>query len=525
MHDLQLPITELPRAVPLPARPSVRRRWPSPIWLVPALAAVLGSWLAVRGLTGRGTTVTIRFATAESLEAGKTAIRYKSVDIGLVERIDLLPDRSGVAVTARISPQAEDLLGADARFWVVRPRVSGAGVTGIGTLIGGSYLGFAPGTEARASRDFVGLEHPPFVADRPGRRYLLRSEGLGSLDVGSPVYLRRFKVGQVTRLSLDQQARGVVEVFVEAPYHQHVTTNARFWHASGVDLSVTARGIKLDTQSLAAMLLGGIAFEAPAAAATDTTLGRDAPAAEGREYQLHPTREVALRNPSGLEELYRLTFQQAVRGLAVGAPVDLLGQPVGEVTAVDLQVDRRTTVARTVVTVSVDPRHLRWADGPDERHPAVAGSRAFLDRAVARGLRAQLRTDNPLTGQRYVALELVARAPRAAIDWRQQPAALPTVDGGEQDLVAQMQRTLAGTSRLMARIDGELVPQVGSFLGQANQTLASIQQGLSGAGVVQHEARGAMRDVSNAAQALRSLSEYLERHPESLIRGKRADRK
>jgi paraquat-inducible protein B len=525
MHDLQLPITELPRAVPLPARLSARRRWPSLIWLVPALAGLLGLFLAVRGLTGRGTTVTIRFATAESLEAGKTAIRYKSVDIGLVERIELLPDRSGVAVTARISPQADDLLRTDARFWVVRPRVSAAGISGMGTLIAGSYLGFEPGTEAGRRADFVGLEQPPFVADRPGRRYLLRGEGLGSLDVGSPVYLRRFKVGQVTRLSLDERARGVVEVFVDAPHHQHVTTNARFWHASGVDLSVSARGIKLDTQSLAAVLLGGIAFEAPAPVVTDTMPASDPPAAEGREYQLHATRELALRNPSGLEEQYRLTFQRAVRGLGAGAAVELLGQPIGEVTAVDLQVDPRTTAARTVVTVSVDARHLRWTGGPDERHPVVAGSRPFLDRAVARGLRAQLRTDNPLTGQRYVALELVSRAPRAAIDWSQQPAALPTIDGGEQNLVAQMSSTLARTSRLMARIDGQLVPQVGSFLGQANQTLASIQQSVSGEGVLQHEARGAMRDVSNAAQALRSLSEYLERHPESLIRGKRADRK
>lgn len=510
MPDPALSIAELPRALPAPAR-ARPRRWPSPIWLVPALAAVLGTWLAVRGLNGRGPLVTITFATAEGLVAKLTTVRYKSVDIGVVEAIDLLPDRSGVAVSARLSAEAEDLLREGARFWVVRPRVSPAGISGMGTLIAGACLGLEAGTGARPARHFVGLEQPPFVAERPGRRYLLRGASLGSLEVGSPVYLRRLKVGQTTAVSLDEQARGVVEVFIEAPYHRHVTSNARFWHASGVDLSVSARGLKLDTQSLAAVLLGGIAFEAPQGPAANAS--NDPPAAEGREFILSDTREAAMRNPSGLEERFALRFPGAVRGLAAGATVELLGQPIGEVEAVDLAIDPSDGAAITTAVLSVAPYHFR------------GGTRPFLDQAVARGLRARLRSDNPLTSQRYVSLELVSTSSRAAVDWSVVPPRLPAVAADDRDLLAEVRRTFAGTSRLVTRLDRKVVPQLGALLGQANQTMSTLQQSLSSEGVLQHEARGAMRDVSNAAQAMRSLSEYLERHPESLIRGKRADRR
>ena len=289
MSELLSPIDRIPLAVPLRRSPSWRgRHWPwmpSLVWLVPALVVLAGVWFGVRALVQQGPTVTVTFATAEGLEAHKTAIKYKSVVIGVVKNIEILEDRSGVLVTAELSRPAQAMLGEDARFWVVRPRVSTAGVSGIGTLLTGAHIGFDAGIPGTSRRNFVGLETPPAsIGGRPGRRFTLRADNLGSLDVGSPVYLRRFQVGQITRVALDARgAAAVVDVFVDAPYDRHVTASTRFWNASGVDVTLDARGIRLDTQSLASVLLGGIAFETPAGAGGDD---EPAAAASGSAFTL-----------------------------------------------------------------------------------------------------------------------------------------------------------------------------------------------------------------------------------------------
>src|SRR4051794_36081818 len=159
VNELRPLLEEVPRAVPL--RMPLSRWRPSLVWLVPAIAALVGGWLAVRAVWQRGPTVTITFATAEGLEAHRTTIKYKSVDIGTIKSIELLEDRSGVVVTAELTRRAEGLLGDDARFWVVRPRVTLAGVSGIGTLFTGAHIGFDAGGSPHRRRDFTGLEAPP----------------------------------------------------------------------------------------------------------------------------------------------------------------------------------------------------------------------------------------------------------------------------------------------------------------------------------------------------------------------------
>jgi paraquat-inducible protein B len=536
---LPSPIDRIPRAVPLPRAASGKRRMPSLVWLVPIAALIIGVILAGRAMWRRGPRVTITFATAEGLEANKTTIEYKSVAIGMIKRIDLLTDRSGVVVTAELSRQAEELLVDDARFWVVRPRVSMAGVSGIGTLLTGAHVGFDAGVSVKARRDFVGLEAPPTtISDRRGRRFTLRAESIGSLDVGSPLYLRRFQVGQVTRLALDADGdAAVLEIFVDAPYDRHVMADTRFWNASGVDLTLDARGIQLDTQSLASVLTGGIAFENP----PDATF---APAAvPGTKFTLFPGRKAALRHPSSTANTYQLVFKHPVRGLTAGSSVELLGQEVGEVIEVDVDLDPSAASFRTIITVGIHPDRLN--DGR---------STMLLDRLVPRGLRAQVRTENMLTGRRYIALDFVPGARGVSLNRRRQPVELPTIEGGADDLptavthlvqklnrvpvsdlaeqgllaVQEMRRTLEGTSRLVNRVDTQLAPQVGAFMGQASATMGTFQRTLtsfgSGARPVQQDMRTALRDLSGAGQALRSLAEYLERHPESLIRGKKEDR-
>ena len=549
-------IQKLPSAVILPSGAPGRRlpgwvRLPSLVWLVPAVAALIGVWLAIHALRQRGPTVTITFATAEGLEAHRTTIKYKSVNIGTIKSVDLLADRSGVVVTAELTRQVEGLLVDDARFWVVRPRVSVTGVSGIGTLISGAHIGFDRGSAEKSRRDFVGLEAPPTtISDRRGQRFVLHASDAGSLDVGSPVYLRRLQVGQVTRLALDQRGEGVgLEVFVDAPHDQQVTTQTRFWNASGVDLSLSTRGLRLDTQSLASVLLGGVAFETPPDG-TDA-----APAGAGADFTLYPGRDTAMRSPGSPANRYALVFQRPVRGLAPGSPVELAGGEVGEVLTVEVELDARTTAPRTVVMIGVQPNRLRVRSGASVAAPSNdREARALLERMVARGLRARVRTGNLVTGQRYVSLDVVAGARPVRIDWRRQPGQLPTLDGdGDDDLPAALARlasrleqlpledlaregtlaarelrgTLAGATRLMNQIDTQLAPQVGAMLQHADRTLGALD---SAAGTLAPDAplpselRGLVRDLGGAGQAVRTLADYLERHPESLLMGKKKDR-
>ncbi|MDB5731376.1 MAG: mammalian cell entry protein, partial [Variovorax sp.] len=250
------------------ARPSVMRRrdWvPSLIWLIPIVAALVGITLVTKILLDRGPEITLVFRTAEGLEAGKTAVRYKDVQIGLVQAINLSEDRGSVRVRVQLTKEASSFTAADTRFWVVRPRLDTSGISGLGTLLSGAYIGADAGVSEETQRVFTGLEIPPVVTrDVSGRQYLLRAQDIGSLDIGSPVYFRRLKVGQVASYELDGDGRGVtLRIFVSSPYEKFIGVNTRFWHASGVDVQLGAGGVKLHTQSLATILLGGVAFRAP----------------------------------------------------------------------------------------------------------------------------------------------------------------------------------------------------------------------------------------------------------------------
>src|SRR6266550_4412009 len=219
----------------------------SVVWIVPIVAAIAGVWVAVTRILAEGPKITIVFRSAEGLEAGKTKIHYNGVD-------------------------------DDTKFWVVTPRIAGGTVSGLGTLLSGAYIGMEIGQAKEKRRDFVALAEPPVVTgDVPGRFFMLKTSTLGSLEYGTPIFFRRLQVGEVASYVLDDDGQGLtVKVFVKAPYDQYVTPNTRFWHASGIDLSLTASGLSVQTQSLVSILIGGIAFETPAtgpvlpAAAADT---------------------------------------------------------------------------------------------------------------------------------------------------------------------------------------------------------------------------------------------------------------
>jgi paraquat-inducible protein B len=496
------------------AAPAPHRRHASAIWLVPVAAAAIGIWLAARAIIEKGPDVTITFATADGLDVGKTTIRYRSTVVGLVRKIELTKDRKGVVVTARMERAAEPLLVDGTRFWVVRPRIDLAGVSGLGTLLSGSYIAVDPGPSTTKREAYAGLDQPPTItSDVAGKRFVLKGDDLGSLDVASPVFLRRKKVGQVTSARLDRT--GVtVEIFVDAPYAQYVTTGSRFWHESGVDLSFDARGLKVETQSVLSILVGGVAFEG------GPTDGK--PAAGGAKFKLFRDREAATRQEDQRTERYALRFERSVRGLAVGAPVDLLGLNIGEVKSVDLELDPVKAGFEAVVSIAIHPDRLHLRGGrPGD---TVTSTRALLDKLVARGLRAQLRNANLLTGQLYVGLDFFPRAPPARLDWGQEPLLLPTTGGGLDELQGSLTRILAKIERLptdqLGRNAVAITEELAGALGDARRTLGAAQQVLSSDGLPR-DASDALTELGRAARSLRALTDYLERHPESLLRGKK----
>jgi paraquat-inducible protein B len=363
-----------------------RSRWRLQlVWLVPLVAVLIGGWLAVQAVLQKGPIITISFKTGEGIEAGKTKIKYKDVDIGLVKSVALSKDRSGVVATAELAKDATSLLVDDTRFWVVRPRISGGTVSGLGTLLSGSYIGTDVGTQAKSRRDFVGLEVPPvFAKDVPGREFLLKSEDMGSLDIGTPVFFRRLQVGQISSYNLDADGNGVtLRVFINAPYDKYVHADTRFWHASGVDLSLDTSGVKVITQSMVAILIGGVAFQSPDDAANE-------PAAEANtQFNLFHDRAEAMKRHDRIVETYTLSFKESsVRGLTIGAPVDFRGIVVGEVTGIYTRFNREKGEFSIPVEVQIYPERFtsRYESGVKGGR-LTNNPRAFAEWLVEHGFR------------------------------------------------------------------------------------------------------------------------------------------
>ena len=518
---------------PLGAVPESRsvpkKRTPiSLVWVIPIVAALVGVWVAVTRVLSEGPKITIVFQSAEGLEAGKTKVHFNGVDIGTVSAIRLSEDHQRVIITAQMTPKTEDFLVKDTQFWVVRPRISGANVTGLGTLISGAYIGLEIGASKEQKRDFVGLETPPVITGEvPGRIFVLKTPDLGSLDTGTPIFFRRLQVGQVASYALDADGKALtVQIFVRAPYDQYVNPNTRFWNASGVDVTLSASGLKVQTQSVLSILIGGIAFE------TDPTLPVVPPAETNAVFKLFDNRAAAFEPAPQNPQTYQLVFNQSVRGLTVGAPVEFRGIPVGEVSDIRAQIDLRTFQFSVPVTIQMDPRRL-GVNALDAMPGMDLGMvrRRLIDSMVAHGVRAQLQTGNLLTGAVYVALDFYPGAAPATVDWTQTPPRLPTVSGELEETEAKVENIVKKLDQMplvqigdnlqkaLAELDLTLVSARGTLV-SAQGTLGNTSNLTAPNSAQVQQLDSTMQEVSRAARSVRVLSDYLERHPEALLRGK-----
>lgn len=546
------------------------------VWLVPLVAILIGGSLIYKAVTEKGPEITISFKDAEGLEAGKTKIKFKDIEIGQVDAITASKDLSSVIVTAELGKGVAPYLTDKTRFWVVRARISSGTVSGLGTLLGGAYIAIDPREDGESAREFVGLEDPPVIAtDEPGRHFKLKAKKLGSLQQGTVVYYRQIQVGKVDSYALAENGQDVdINLFISKPYDQYVRKNTRFWDASGIDVTLGAEGLKINTESVLSIMSGGLAF--------DNLRGfiDDEPAEDNQVFILYESFEAAQEVEYTLKEYWSLVFEGSARGLKAGAPVELKGMMLGKVVDVSLHFADDPSDVAIAVLIETEPERLAGETG----FPNRMKQREWIDYLVSKGLRAQLKTGSILTGQLYVDLNFYPDLPPAKVDWEGKYPVFPTIPKTSEELLNAMEGFVAKlksfpiqkigddlqaivanlkktTQQISSNEVASIIHNVDSFsrqlsessvdalvnnlnktiedigklveslntggegeivatLTQTQKTLSAVEQMLRSDSVFSQETIRALKEVADAAGRIRALADYLERHPNSLIYGK-----
>jgi paraquat-inducible protein B len=523
---------------PVPGLPLFQRgRWRNAIiWLLPVIALAIALSMVVQARIAVGPEVVIAFRSATGLEAGKTTVKYKDVTVGLVKEITLSPDNAQVLVRVALGKNAQDLARADTRFWVVRPRVGISGVSGIDTLLSGAYIGVDRGQSSERQTQFTGMETPPaLVNGMAGSPFMLEAEDLGSLDINAPVYYRRIPVGRITAYQLRKDGKGIdVQVFIDAPYDKLVTADSRFWNVSGMDLSVGSDGFQLKTQTVAAIMAGGIAFSTPENPSHGVLYKQT-------HYKLAPDEETAMAPADGPPIRFQVRFEHALHGLNTGAPVEFSGVRIGRVTSVELDYNPDGYRFPTVVEIDVYPSRmgnvlekLPKPTGDDDLNTAI-----FTRDMIAQGLRAQAASSNLLTGQLYISLDFVPGAAKVSVDATKRPFELPGINGGLTILQDQltdiakkinkmpldeignnMNTTLVELNKTLRMVNSQTLPAANLQMQQTQQTTQNL---LAEDSPLMINLMQSLQEATRTLRAVRSLTDQLDRHPESVLRGRAAD--
>ncbi|MCP4672260.1 MAG: MCE family protein [Desulfobacula sp.] len=536
------------------------------VWIIPLVAIIIAAGLVYKALGEKGPVITISFKSAKGLEAGKTKVKYKDVVIGEIEAIKVSPDLKGVIVTAKLVKDAQGYLSDTTKFWVVRARLAGGNVSGIGTLFSGSYIAIDPGREGKSKNNFKGLEEPPVItSDLPGSYFQLKSPQLGSLEYGSPIYFKGIKVGKVVGYHFSGQKKDLdIKIFIDSPYDQNVFHTTRFWFASGLDIVLDTKGVRIETQSFVSMLIGGLAFGNP------EQQKQGSPASEGHIFPLYDSSEDAMAMRYAHKEYYLLKFHNSVRGLSIGAPVEFRGFPIGQVVNIGLEADWDHNQIKIPVKIEVEPERIKQLL-QNTNEPGNA-----LEMMVKKGMRAQLKTGNLITGSMYVAIDFfkaitpasivkhdgiieIPTIPAALDEWTSNltsildklskipleeigSAALETIysldktsrtfeKAGEginelvssetlKKAVKSLNISLAQIQRLTYELEQNLPSAVDSMSQKTIAALDGIEELTDSDSAIIFELKQTLKEFAKSAQAIGRLADYLEQHPESIIQGK-----
>ena len=512
----------------------------SGIWFIPLLALVLGLYMVVHNWMTEGPEIEIAFKTATGLAQGKTKVKYRNVDMGLVEEVRLNDDFDGVIAKVKLDRQVLPLLRDDTRFWVVTARVGAGSISGLDTLLSGAYIQLAPGSGKAGARKFVALEKPPLTPnDAPGLRLQLTSDRASSVSAGDTLLYKGYKVGRVESMEFnpaDRKMRYVI--FVDAPYHELVNSATRFWDVSGISLSAGADGFKLETGSVDTVLLGGVSFDVPEG------LQDGDPVESNTEFKLYTAYEEILKNPYRYGTHYVVAFNQSIRGLSPGAPVEFRGIVIGRVERVLLKEVMQLNVAKGLkgsgtdipVLIYLEPARLALPDSES----SIKAMQESITAGVTNGMRASLESGSILTGAKYVSINYFEEVGEAGLGSFMEYTTIPTLETGlgqlEQKLVAIMDKinnlpledTVGGANDAIATLNETLgslntviqsqgIQQLPKQLDQTLQELRKTLNGLSPGSEVYQSINSALLRLNRTLGNLEKVTNTLADQPNSLI--------
>lgn len=520
----------------------------SPVWLIPIIAALIGCWMLYSYFSQLGTEIQLHLKTAEGIEVGKTFLKSRNVNVGVIESIKLSDDYSAIVATARISNDAKRMLKQDARFWVVKPRIGMEGVSGLDTLLSGAYIELEPGKSSTPQFEFTVLDNPPVAsADEEGMRITLTSPQAGKLSVGDPVLYEGFRVGRVETLGFNTERReAFYQLFINKPYDELVRDNSQFWLTSGINMQLSAKGLNLQVGSLETLLSGGVSFRLPEGRLAGAKITED-----GHDFRLYDSQELASQSVYDKYLEFVMLFDESIRGLHDGATVEFRGITIGEV------------VKSPLTLQQLDPHFGRFSHGTIPvlvkielarvfEHAEQVGLdnlRAEIERELHSGLRASLKTGNLLTGALFIDLDLYADAkPYQTADFMGYPV-FPTQRAGVAEIQKQvgqlisklnnlpLEKTFSEVNTMLQNTASALAQwdKVGASLDQVlqqqemmslpaeiQQTLKAVSLTAKGYGPessVYAELQTSLQQLQTLMKELAPLSRQLNQKPNALILG------
>ena len=512
-----------------------KRKSISTVWIVPIVALIVGAWLIIQSVNAKGPVIHITFKSAEGVTADKTVIKYKDIVVGKVTKVDFSDDLSHVIITAEMKKNMKHFLSEKSSFWVMKARISLNQVEGLETLLSGVYIVMDPKKGGKSVREFKGLDIMPVVSpDAKGTKYILQAQDIGSIGVGSPIYYKKLPAGSVSAYHLSPDGREVdIEVFIKAPYDKLINSQTRFWNASGVSASLSADGVDIRMESVTALLSGGLSFD------NFRQPGTAKKVEPNHVFTLYNTIKEAKKRHYQRELFFWVYFDSSIRGLSVGAPVEFRGVNIGEVVDFSLIGNAYDAHFRIPILIKIEPE--RFTVMHQDKNASNGVDTKILSKLIDNGFRAQLKSGNLITGELYVNLDMYSDVPKATLRQENGLYVLPTVPGTIEILKTDLKTVLDKIASVpFEEIGKELRDMLKEVrtgtLPQLNATIKSTDDMMKGAGSsmqalqqnyldsnaeVNKKIIKLLDEMTKTSRSIKNLTDYLERHPESLIQGKK----
>ncbi len=507
----------------------------STIWIVPIVALVIGAWLFYQSYMERGPQIEIVFKSGAGIEADKTVIKYKDIVVGKVKNVTFGEDLKSVRVTAEVKRNMREYLSENTRFWIVQAKLGMGEVQGLDTLLSGVYIVMDPQKGEERRKIFKGLDEIPVISSgEKGRTFTLKADNIGSLSVGSPIYYKHLRAGSVASYKLDPDGRKItIEVFIKSPFDKLVDTNTRFYNASGIDVSMSANGIDIRTEALVSILMGGLAFE------NFPVYGRGGPVTKGYTFSLFNDRKEAQQLIYKKAIYFWVYFDDSIRGLSVGAPVEFRGLKIGEVVSYYLIGNADTAEFKIPILVKIEPERFTIIGDRQDMNGTGVNLPVF-EKLVKNGFRAQLQTGNLLTGELYIDLNLFPDAEPVAIKKEHGFYVIPSVPATLSSLkssVKDVLKRIAGIpfeeignnlNGLLKELRSGTLPKIDTTIESVNILVRDTDKMMNTArtnyidqnGEINRKINRLLDEFIRTSKSVKNLTDYLERHPESLIKGK-----